>query len=378
MPSSALPKSRARSTTHLPALLLGAALALTACGSGTAADSDSSTSSNPPATADTGPASTQSQPAPPAASTSASASASGKASNTAAAKYPVTISNCGRQVTVDQAPHKAVTLNQGATEVMLALGLSGSMAGTAYLDDQVSKQWAADYAKVPVLSKEYPSSEALLAAKPDFTYASYASAYDAKAVGSQDDLSKLGIASYLSPFGCADKNTRPKTVTFDAVWKETRDVAKIFGVSDRAETLIANQRKQLDEVRAKAPGKGLRVFWFDSGDKQAYAGTGQGAPQLIIDTVGATNVFASLPGNWQDVNWENVVAADPDVIVLADASWSTAADKEAQLAKDPATKDLKAVKGRKYVVLPFSETTAGIRNVEGAVSMAEQLKALNK
>lgn len=370
MPSSALSRNRLSAVI----VAVAAALVLSACGGGTSADGSSSTS--PTSTGgDTGTITTQSQ-------ASAAPSESGSApsgsvsapsgSNAAATKYPVTLTNCGRQVTIDKAPQKAVTLNQGATEVMLALGLSGSMAGTAYLDDEVSKQWAADYAKVPVLAKEYPSAESLLAAKPDFVYASYASAYEAKAVGGQDELQKVGIASYLSPFGCEDKNTRPKEVTFEAVWQETREVAKIFGVSDRAESLIANQTKQLDEVRAKAPGKNLKVFWFDSGDKQAFAGTGQGAPQLIIDTVGATNVFASLPGNWQNVNWEDVVKSDPDVIVLADASWSTAADKKAQLAKDPATKDLKAVKGGKYVVLPFSETTAGIRNVEGAVSMAQQ------
>lgn len=68
------------------------------------------------------------------------------------------------------------TLNQGATEVALAFGVEDQLAGTAYLDDSVPQKWRAAYDSVPVLSKEYPKREELLAAQPDFVYGSYASA----------------------------------------------------------------------------------------------------------------------------------------------------------------------------------------------------------
>ena len=45
------------------------------------------------------------------------------------------ISNCGVQSWVQEPPKRVVTMNQGTTEVMLALGLEDSMVGTAYLDD---------------------------------------------------------------------------------------------------------------------------------------------------------------------------------------------------------------------------------------------------
>ncbi|WP_394137162.1 hypothetical protein [Cytobacillus oceanisediminis] len=47
----------------------------------------------------------------------------------------------GRTITFVEAPKRAVSLNQHATEIMLALGLEDSMAGTAFLDDEILLQY---------------------------------------------------------------------------------------------------------------------------------------------------------------------------------------------------------------------------------------------
>lgn len=294
----------------------------------------------------------------------------------AADGYPVKASSCGYTSTISAPPERAVTMNQGATEVLLALGLQDRMAGTAYLDDAVPAKWRGAYDRVKVLSKEYPDNETLLEAEPDFVYGSYSSAFDADAAGPRPELEKLGIGSFLSLFGCGE-NRPSAEVSFDAVWDEIATVADVFGVPERAAALQERQEEALEGLEESAPGKGLDVFWFDSGDKTAFAGAGEGGPQLILDAVGARNLFAGLDGGWADVSWEKVVAADPDVIVLADASWSTAEDKIAMLEKDPVLKGLRAVRAKAYVVLPFSETTPGVRLADGAVAVGEQLAGLS-
>lgn len=291
------------------------------------------------------------------------------------AAFPVTVVNCGTAVTVTKAPTRAVTMNQGATETLLALGLQDSMVGTAYLDDAVSPSWQAAYATIPVLAKEYPNQEKLLAANPDLVAASYASAFDAKAAGTRADLSALGIATYVSPFACEDKATRAKP-TWDAIFGEVTDLATLFGDPARATSVIEQQKAEVAEVSAAAPAKGKTVLWYDSGTKTPFVGAGQGAPQLMIDALGGTNMFASLTGNWADGSWETVLKTDPDVIVLADASWDTAAQKKTYLKSDRALKDLTAVKNDAFVVVPFSATTPGVRNAEGVRSLASQLAAL--
>lgn len=290
--------------------------------------------------------------------------------------YPVQAKSCGHTSAVAAKPKRAVTLNQGATEVALALGVESQLAGTAYLDDAVPAKWNSAYGSVKVLAKEYPDQESFLAAKPDFAYASYGSAFDAKVVGTQAELAKSGVATYISPFGCG-KDHLNADASFDSVWAEVHAVADIFGVSKRATAIETDQKKTLARLNASADGDGLRVFWFDSGDKSAFAGAGEGGPQLILDAVGAENVFAKLNGGWADVSWEKVIKTDPDVIVFADANWSTVAAKKAYLAKDPVLSQLRAVKAKAYVEIPFSESTPGVRLVDGAITVADQLAALD-
>lgn len=290
--------------------------------------------------------------------------------------FPAEITSCGFTTTIDAAPERAVTMNQGATEIALALGVEDQLAGTAYLDDAVAPEWQEAYDGVEVIAKEYPDQETLLAATPDLVLASYASAFGDEAAGSQDALAENGIASYLSPFGCEETGTRA-SVEFESVWDEISQVATAFGVPEKAEEVRTEQQELLDGLAETKAGEGLDVFWYDSGDKTAFAGAGQGGPQLILDAVGATNVFADLDGGWADVAWEKVVEADPDVIVLAEAGWSTADEKIALLEKDKVLSQLEAVQEKRYVVVPFSESTPGVRLVHGAQHVAEQIEELD-
>ncbi|SHJ28207.1 iron complex transport system substrate-binding protein [Tessaracoccus bendigoensis DSM 12906] len=312
----------------------------------------------------------------PASSPAPTASASIGATSPEAAAFPVDVTSCGFTATLPAAPSRAVTLNQAATEVALALGVEGQLAGTAYLDDAVPEKWQAAYESVPVISEKYPDRETLLAAEPDFLYAAFGSAFTAEVAGTQEELATAGIPSLLSPFGCTDKALRAPS-SFESVWDEIDSVATAFGVPERAAKVREEQQATLGQLNDQAAGKDVRIFWFDSGDKAAFAGVGSGGPQLVISAVGATNVFADIEGSWADVSWEQVLASDPDVIVLADASWSTAAAKREQLENDPVLKDLAAVKAGNFVTIPFSESTPGIRLVDGASHLAEQLTALN-
>nr|WP_183373208.1 ABC transporter substrate-binding protein [Gordonia humi] len=287
----------------------------------------------------------------------------------------IVVHNCGRDVTLPHAADAAITVNQGATESALAIGAGGQLIGTAYLDDEIAPQWADAYKKIPVLAPEYPDREKVIEAKPDLVAASYASAFDDKALGSRDELAGLGIETYVSPFGCADKSDRPDP-SWDAIAGETSDYGKLFGREDAADTVNDQMRATLDTVTTAKAGADKKIFWYDSATDTPFVGAGDGGPQLIIDAVGGTNVFDRLEGGWADGNWEDVVRADPDVIVLADAGWDTAAAKRTYLESDPVLKNLRAVRDGAFVVLPFSESTPGARLIDGAKSVSDQLAKL--
>ncbi len=289
----------------------------------------------------------------------------------------VSLTNCGYEVVIASPPQRAVSMNQGATEIMLALGLEDRMVGTAYLDDAILPQYATAYAAVPVIADAYPSREVLLGADPDFVYGSYASAFADEAAGSRESLDELGIGSYVSGAACADRSLRPAEVTFQTVFDEIMDIAVIFGVEERGTALIAELEADLAAASdAATVAEGLTIVWYDGGTEVPSVGSCCGAPGMIIKALGGTNAFESVPGSWGDVAWEEFVSSDADFIVLIDAEWDLAADKRAFLAADPATSTMAAVQGEWYGEIPFSASTPGIRNVTAVIDLAAAIRDL--
>ncbi|MEZ0448598.1 putative F420-0 ABC transporter substrate-binding protein [Cellulomonas sp. ICMP 17802] len=287
---------------------------------------------------------------------------------------PVTLDNCGTTVTVDAPPTKVVTIKSTATEMLLALGLQDVMVGTAFSDGPVPDDEAAAYDKIPVVSDKVPGQEALLALEPDFVYGGWESNFSADGAGDRSTLQGLGIGTYVSPAACKEAGYMPDPLTFDKVDDEIREVASIFGVPDRAEALIAQQKATLES--ATKPTAGTTALWYSSGSDTPYVGAGIGAPQMIMDAAGLTNIFADVHDTWTSAGWEQIVAADPDVIVLVDASWNTAAKKIEMLEANPATNQLTAVKEHRYLTVPFPASEAGVRNADAVKSLDDQLAAL--
>ncbi|KAJ8598379.1 hypothetical protein CTAYLR_002982 [Chrysophaeum taylorii] len=291
--------------------------------------------------------------------------------------FPVTLTNCGFEVTFESAPERAVTMNQAATEIMLALELEDSMVGTAYLDDAILPEYKDAYETIPVLSETYPPREDLLAVDPDFIYASYSSAFGDDYAGPRENLTQLGIGSYVSPSACENRTLRPSVVTIEDVFGEIRDVADICGVAETGETLTTELQADLDEINedllSYAELAHIKVFWFDSfNDNGVYVGACCGAPGMIMRLLGVTNVFEDQDGSWATVSWDDVVASDPDVIVLVNATWDTAKEKIAKLL-EPALANMSAVKDESWVTLDFSYTTPNIRNVRAVQILGRHL-----
>lgn len=292
----------------------------------------------------------------------------------AATYSPVTLDNCGFEVTFEAPPRRVVAIKSSTTEMLLALGLADVLVGTAFADGPVPEQWAADVADVPVLSEKVPGQEALLATEPDLIYAGWESNLSADGVGERPALADLGIASYVSPAACKEPGYQPDPLTFDDVMDEIREVGDVFGVPGAADDLVAEQEATLAAIER---ADGQRVVWWSSGNDTPYVGAGIGAPQMLMDAAGLTNAFADVHDTWTSVGWEQVVAADPDVIVLVDSTWNPAQKKKDFLASNPATSQLTAVREQRYVVVPFAATEAGVRNAQLASDLADAVRALD-
>ncbi|MFF9687872.1 ABC transporter substrate-binding protein [Streptomyces sp. NPDC014623] len=311
----------------------------------------------------------------------------GETREAAAAGFPVTLENCGRTVTVDAPPRHAVSLNQGSTEILLSLGLAGRLAGSATWTDPVMKGLEKDEATVPRIAENQPSSEKVLAEEPDFVSASFESTLGKGGVASRDRFAELGVPTYLSPADCVGKDnhgssdgSRTEPLTMDPVYGEVRDLAEVFGVPERGEKLITSLEGRIDKAAADIDASDATLlYWFANAEAPYLAGC-CGAPGIITEALGAKNVFDDTHEEWPQINWETVADRDPDVLVIGDLTRTSQTAESAEkkiefLESNPATKNLDAVRHKRYVLLSGQAMNPTIRTVEGVERVAAGLRS---
>lgn len=284
---------------------------------------------------------------------------------------PIVLDNCGTEVSLDAPPQRILTVKSSTLELALTLGAGDRIIGSAFSDGPLPADLATSAEDIPVVSDKVPSKEAVLELEPDLVFAGWESNFSIDGAGERADLQGLGITTYVAPAACKASGYMPDPLTFDTVFDGFAEAGELLGEEDAATALVAEQRKELDAI---APDdRGLTALWYSSGTDQPFVGAGIGAPQMIMSAAGLDNVFADVHDTWTSSSWELIAEADPDVIVLVDAAWNTAASKIALLTSNPVTAQLDAVKNARFVTVEFAATEAGIRNVDAVKTIVAQL-----
>ncbi|MEQ8447516.1 MAG: ABC transporter substrate-binding protein [Pelagibacterium sp.] len=295
----------------------------------------------------------------------------------AGSAFAQTIESCDTSFAYDAPPTRAVSLFQQTTEIMLALGLEDRLIATAYLEDAIPDRWIDQYNTIPQHYEELPAREVILAENPDFLFSGFNSAWRDTGLGAESEWHAIGVGTYLVDSECRDTYPGDVPIPVETLFVDIERIGALFGVEDRAAEVSSELRTRLDSALEISVGEGLTAFLYDSGTDTPYSAGCCGSPALLMESVGLTNIAANVEGRWADLAWEAVVTADPDVIVINDAGWSTAEEKIAYMEADPVLSQLRAVKEQRYVTVPFSETILGVRFVDGVERLAAGLEQLD-
>jgi iron complex transport system substrate-binding protein len=148
---------------------------------------------------------------------------------------------------------------------------------------------------------------------------------------------------------------------------------------DRAD--VAELKQRMTDAAASVPANDISIaYWFANTELPYMAGA-NGAPGLMSRTVGVKNVFDDTDVEWPQISWESVLDRDPDVIALGDLTRDQETgdkldDKIKFLETNPVTKQLTAVREKRYVVLKGADMNPSIRTVDGAEKLAKTLTEL--
>ncbi|WP_395311808.1 ABC transporter substrate-binding protein [Mycobacterium sp. AMU20-3851] len=292
----------------------------------------------------------------------------------------MTLLNCGVDVEVAAVPARAISVNQPATELMLSLGLADRMVGTASWNEPVLPELAADSARVPELSADFPSFESLLERDPDFLYATFAYTFSDDGIAARDRFHELGIPTYLSAGECRGQQAeQDRAFTFDDIYAEIRDISRVFGVEDAGTRLITSIQHRVRTATADLDASDTTLMYWYSATRVPYIAGCCGAPGMITDAVGAQNAFADSRQLWPEITWESILDRDPDILVLADLTrgddGDTAAAKIEFLESDPLASRLSAVREKRYVIVSGTALDPSLRSVDAVEKVADALRA---
>lgn len=294
---------------------------------------------------------------------------------------PVTItlnlerSGLGENVeyTFKSMPQKVVASGDQMADLFFDLGLEDRMAGYtkgstwSTVADFPAREKVKQLAE-PGVGLSTLSKEELLQTGCDFLVG-WDSLFSDKAFDSKF-CSENNIAMYF-PYVCSDH------ATFDDLYKDYETLGDIFKVQELAKQRIMEKKNQLKKVRdalgEEAYEKPVNVFVYDSGEDAPFTAC-QGMPGDILKKAGARSIFDDIEAGWATPSWEEVIARDPDAILILDYDGDV--DKKAEfLRTNAATKDLRAVKEGKIYSACCADMQGSADSAHTVAVIAGQLYA---
>lgn len=211
----------------------------------------------------------------------------------------------GQKVKVPGEVKRIISLAPSNTEILFALGLGDRVVGVTEFCDYPPE--AAEKPKVGGFADV--DTEKVVELEPDLILA--ANIHIAEAVPA---LEKLGLTVVV---------VSPADVP--AVLEGIKLVGRIIGQEKEAEALTAEMQERVDAVAKAVEGREKpRVFW--EVDSELWtAGPGSFINDLIV-RAGGKNIAAEADSPWVQLNSEAIIAADPEVIFLADHPFGETAE----------------------------------------------------
>ncbi|MBF8280122.1 MAG: Periplasmic binding protein [candidate division NC10 bacterium] len=252
-------------------------------------------------------------------------------------------------------PDRIVALAPSNTEILFALGAEDRIVAV----DQWSDHPPAAKTK-PRISPFSPSLEQIVKLRPDLILAAHGSAEPVL------PLDRQGVKVLV---------LAPRTL--EDVYRNILLIGRIVEAEGRAKRLVDAMRRRVAAVLAKVRGAPRpKVFVeLDASDPIRPFTAGPGSfVDLLVQLAGGVNIAASSRTAWPQFSLEELLRADPDMIILADELVTMNPQTPQTVARRPGWSLLRAVgRGAIYSINAELISRPGPRIVEGLELMARRL-----
>ena len=217
----------------------------------------------------------------------------------ASAEAAVVADMLGRPVAIPDGPLRVVSLAPSVTETVYALGRGEWLVGVTAICDYPAPARALP--KVGGIAA--PNLEQIVRLRPDVVFATA----EGNSRDLLDQLARLGVPTFA---------LRPDS--YEGVIASIVAVGHALGAGRAAQAVVEDIQRDVRRVRERVAGRPRsRVLYLIWTDPLIAAGAGTYLHDLL-EMAGGRNIAWERTGSYPRLNWEQVVARGPEVILLAD------------------------------------------------------------
>ncbi len=260
------------------------------------------------------------------------------------------VDDWGRPIRLEAAPQRIVSLGPSITEILFALNLHENVVGvTDYCD------YPAEATSLTKLGAPFPGFdiEGILDLEPDLVFS-----VEGNVVGLLEDKVTTVVL-------------QPRDL--QGIYRDIELVGQLTGTERAAEGLVSRMKQRVEAVVAKTStitDKPTVFYEVDASmDENSPWTVGHGTFQDdLINLAGATNIARDGKG-WYEFSVEQILDADPDIILLEDFQFGVTPES---ISSRAAWTNLTAVKEARILAIEDPDLTCrqGPRIVDGLEMLA--------
>ncbi len=293
--------------------------------------------------------------------------------------YPVTVEvyNNERKLvpfTFQKAPEKTLVYGKNNVEILMALGLSDNIYMIADCSS-VKEQWMEEFSKIKQVRDTqdvgYFVREYALSLEPDMVIGWYSLFNMKDRMGKPEFWHERGIGTYTT---MSSVHATPYETLENTEFADIRNLGKIYNKEERAEEIIAEVEAAVAKGAEAAKGqKPLRVLVLEKWKGEYYIFPPESVAGDIVKRLGAE------PLGHEGMGDEDIVVANPDVILAVHVSSWKPEDAVALYTENPALQSVNAVKnGRIYPVSYAYAYAPGVRTIDSVKMFLDYLYGIKE
>ena len=270
-----------------------------------------------------------------------------------------TVDMMGREIKLDAPATRVVALSAADCEILYAIGAGDLLVGRGEYCD-----YPAQVLEAPAVQSGMETNiEQIIALAPQVLLMS-------AMAQTEDQVKQLEAAGIQ----CIVSDAKD----INGVYQAITLIGAVTGRDEDAFNVVTNMETTLSELSVHAGElKGKSVYFEVSPLQYGLWTAGKGTFMDEVATMlGLTNVFADMTG-WAEVSEEQVLKANPDVIVTIAMYFGEGQTPVEEILSRPGWQDVTAVKNGDILSLPNNELSRpGPRIADGATALFDFIKGI--